>query len=34
MAGGWMPGGITRLAVEETAPIWAMAAPMSAPGWK
>ena len=32
MAGGVMPGGMTRLAAEETEEICAMAPPMSLPG--
>ena len=32
--GGCMPGGMMRRTVLDTDAIWAMAAPMSAPGWK
>ena len=34
IAGGCMPGGASRSKVLETAPIWAIAAPISVPGWK
>ena len=34
MLGGVIPGGMMRLAVSETATIWAMAPPMSLPGSK
>ena len=32
--GGVMPGGVMRRMVDDTDEICAMAAPMSAPGWK
>ncbi len=34
MLGGCMVGGMTRSEVSSTPLIWAMAAPMSTPGWK
>ena len=34
MTGGWIPGGMTRVAVSELEVIWAMAPPMSASGSK